>query len=202
MAYDKQKLMRFKIAVFKDADSKILSMQQELKNYETKELETTKNKKLSEIFFRMQKEVKILNSSYENKIAKKELELKNETLILRNNLIKKLYSSCFEQLEKFSSSQEYEQHLFESLKNYSKKIDLTDAKLQIRNTDLKLKNEILNVAQFKSVEVDPENKIGGFKIILIKKNILIDNTIYSLFEAEFAKFYQNCKLALNVSEMR
>ncbi|MDE5600662.1 MAG: hypothetical protein K2I60_03495, partial [Oscillospiraceae bacterium] len=89
MAYDEQKLLRFKESVLDDADKKIAQMKSDALKYEQTELENVKNQKYDKIFNYMQNKVRHLKWRYSRKITKKSLELKKETLIFRNDLVDK-----------------------------------------------------------------------------------------------------------------
>ena len=71
MSYDKQKLLRFQEAILEDADEKIDRMNQNISNYEQRELNNAKQKQLEEIFIYMQNRVRHVKSEFNYKLSKK-----------------------------------------------------------------------------------------------------------------------------------
>ena len=201
MIYDKQKLSRFKESVFKDVNLQIENMQKKILIYKNTEIESIKNKKLSEIFNFMQNEIQKLNFNYKNDRTKKKLEIKNEILKFRNNLIKNFYEKLKQKIITYTKTNDYENYLKKHIKIVCENLNFKVSTLLLSHSDFKFKEQILDFAKFNSVEIDKQNELGGFKIIISDKKILIDKTLKNILENEFKNFYQNHKLILNISEM-
>lgn len=197
MAYNKQKLLRFKEAILKEADFKIIELKKNSLNAEKIEIETSKNRKLNEIFIDMQKSIKEIKYDFEKKFSKKVLELKNEILIFRNSLIENFKKTCRKEIEKFTQTSEYENYLIEKIKKSCNNLNLTKAKLKLKRLDLKFKDKISNLLNFETIEADDSIKMGGFKIVLEEQKILIDETLTNSLEKSFKNFNKNYELALN-----
>ena len=202
MAYDKQKLFRFKESVLKDIDTQIQNMQNKILVYKNTEIEALKNKKLNEIFNFMQDEIRNLNSHYEKKITKKKLQIKNEILVFRNNLINKIYKNLKNKILSYVQTDNYEKFLEQHLKKIVENLNLKNSVLLLKPYDLKFKEKNSIFTKFNSIKTDEKIKLGGFKIILTDQKILIDKTLDNIFECEFNNFYKNKKIILNTSEMR
>ncbi len=202
MAYNKQKLLRFKESILKNIDFKISKIKEKSLNYEKTELEATENQKLNELFNLMQSKVKNLNSQYRKKFNQVELELKTEILFHRNRLINQVYNDCRNELLKFNQTKSYPLLLIKFLKIDCGKFNLDKSTLFIKSDDLKFKPDFLNIAKFKEIEIDTTNNLGGYKIILNGGKILIDRTLSTLFNSAFENFYKNCDLNLTYVEKR
>lgn len=198
MAYNKQKLLRFKETILKNVDFEIMEIKNKIASHEKTELEAAKNKKLDEIFNFMQSNARAIRLSFKQKLSKESLKLRNEILELRNSLIEKFKKNCEKELQNFAQTPNYETYIIESIKNNCQNLNLAEATLKLKRTDLKIKSKILAIANFSSIEADDLIKIGGFKIILKNQKILIDKTLTNLLENEIRNFNKNCELTLNI----
>ena len=64
-----------------------------------------------------------------------------------------------------------------------------------------MQEQILNYVRFNAIEIDKQNNLGGFKIVLPNQKFLIEKTLASVLECEFKNFYKNYKIILNISDM-
>lgn len=196
MAYDEQKLLRFKESVLNDADKKIAQMKSDALKYEQTELENIKNQNYDKIFNYMQNKVRDIKWKYSRKITKKSLELKKETLVFRNELVNKLFKQCEQEIINFINSDKYKEYLLNLVKKSSSDFVCDNAKIKIRKEDLKLKEELLELPGISKVEVDDENQFGGFKLIDEKCNLMLDETIASKLDSERKYFYKTSMLTI------
>ncbi len=196
MAYDEQKLLRFKESVLNDADKKIAQMKSDALKYEQTELENIKNQNYDKIFNYMQNKVRDIKWKYSRKITKKSLELKKETLVFRNELVNKLFKQCEQEIINFINSDKYKEYLLNLVKKSSSDFVCDNAKIKIRKEDLKLKEELLELPGISKVEVDDENQFGGFNLIDEKCNLMLDETIASKLDSERKYFYKTSMLTI------
>ena len=196
MSYDKQKLLRFQEAILEDADEKIARMNQNISNYEQRELNNARQKQLEEIFIYMQNRVRHVKSEFNYKLSKKSLDFKKKILSFRNDLIKQVIKQSEREILDFVNSDKYKDYLLNKIKQVFDEFNFNDAEIRIRREDLKLKKDLLMFKNVSSVLADEQNKLGGFVLIDKQSNIIIDKTISSILSNQRQHFLKTSGLII------
>ncbi len=196
MSYDKQKLLRFQEAILEDADEKIARMNQNISNYEQRELNNAKQKQLEEIFIYMQNRIRHVKSEFNYKLSKKSLDFKKKILSFRNELIKQVMQQSEKEILDFVNSDKYKDYLLNKIKQVFDELNFNDTEIKVRREDLKLKKDLLMFKNISSVLVDDQNKLGGFVLIDKQSNIVIDKTISSILNNQRQHFLKTSGLII------
>lgn len=196
MSYDKQKLLRFQEAILEDADEKIARMNQNISNYEQRELNNAKQKQLEEIFIYMQNRVRHVKSEFNYKLSKKSLDFKKKILSLRNDLIDQVIQQSEKEILDFVNSDKYKDYLLNKVKQVFNEFNFNDTEIRVRHEDLKLKKDLLMFKSVSSVLADEQNKLGGFIIIDKQSNIIIDKTISTILNSQRQHFLKTSGLII------
>ncbi len=196
MSYDKQKLLRFQEAILEDADEKIARMNQNISNYEQRELNNARQKQLEEIFIYMQNHVRHVKSEFNYKLSKKSLDFKKKILSFRNDLIKQVIQQSEKEILDFINSDKYKYYLLNKIKQVFDEFNFSDAEIRVRREDLKLKKDLLMFKNVSSVLADEQNKLGGFVLIDKQSNIIIDKTISSILSNQRQHFLKTSGLII------
>lgn len=108
---------------------------------------------------------------------------KKSLIELRNQSTEKIFSNVRKKVEDFVNSDKYEKYLINQIEG-AKNMYGSDMEVFIINKDIKYKGVIFSATAIE-VKISQENFIGGCKIIVTNKNIIIDNTIETkLIEAK------------------
>ena len=196
MSYDKQKLLRFQEAILEDADEKIARMNQNISNYEQRELNNAKQKQLEEIFIYMQNRIRHVKYEFNYKLSKKSLDFKKKILSFRNELIKQVMQQSEKEILDFVNSDKYKDYLLNKIKQVFDEFNFNDTEIKVRREDLKLKKDLLMFKNISSVLVDDQNKLGGFIIVDKQSNIVVDKTISSILNNQRQHFLKTSGLII------
>lgn len=196
MSYDKQKLLRFQEAILEDADEKIARMNQNISNYEQRELNNVRQKQLEEIFIYMQNRVRHLKSEFNYKLAKKSLDFKKKILSFRNELIEQVIQQSEKKILDFVNSDKYKDYLLNKVKQVFDEFNFNDTEIKVRHEDLKYKKDLLMFKNLSNVLVDDQNKLGGFIVIDKQSNIVIDKKISTILNDQRQHFLKTSGLII------
>ena len=196
MAYDEKKLLNFKNSIIKQAQENSKKLIEEALTKKEEELKNLEQQTLEEIFSYMQNEIKNIKAYYEHELTKEIFNFKKQTLAFRNELIDKIYEICINNIKNFTKSEEYKEYLINKVEKIALKNNCENIKILIKKEDLVLKENLLNLQNVSDVQVDYENKLGGFKILDLNNNIEIDESFSSILDEAMKNFYENSKLNL------
>ena len=195
MSYDEKKLTSFKDIILKDAEKKaeeikinILKLKEELK-------ETERNA-IKEILPKAEEKINNLKSNYKFKLAKKTFEMEKEILNFKNEEIKKIYSLCEKNLNRFTKSENYVNYLLDKIQKTLRENSCNEVIIKLKEEDLILKEQISSIKEIKKFEKDPNINLGGFILVDTKKAIEIDETFETLLKKVFKNFYKTSELNL------
>ena len=195
MSYDEKKLTSFKDIILKDAKKKaeeikinILKLKEELK-------ETEKNA-IREVIPKIEEKINNLKSNYKFKLAKKTFEMEKEILNFKNEEIKKIYSLCEKNLNRFTKSENYVNYLLDKIQKTLRENSCNEVIIKLKEEDLIFKEQISSIKEIKKFEKDPNINLGGFILVDTKKAIEIDETLETLLKKVFKDFYKTSELNL------
>lgn len=197
MAYDENKLKQFKNTVLSEAEKEIEKIKKETIDFEKTELEKARQDEYDKIFNVMQERVHDIQWKYKRELTKKSLNVKREILILRNELVEKLFLEAREKLLAFSKSNDYEHFLIELAKKVYNDFKCDDIEILLREDDMKFKDAFKKIFNIDSFSIDKTNKLGGFKVINHKDNILLDCTIEDKLLKQRRLFYENSSFEIS-----
>ena len=196
MSYDEKKLVNFKELILNDAKEKAKKIEEESMAFEKEELKKIEESSNVKALEELEREVKNLKSEYEYKLSKKSFEIKKAILEKRNCLIEDLFEKCRKTILNFTTTKEYEEYVINKIKKYVEPNISYKILVKISKADFKLKENILNISEFLELEEDFKIKLGGFKVVDLKKSIEFDETFDSSLENLFEDFFKNSKLNL------
>lgn len=196
MSYDKQKLLRFQESILEDADEKIARMNQNISNYEQRELNNVKQKQLEEIYIYMQSHVRHLKSEFNYKLAKKSLDFKKKILSFRNELIEQVIQKSEQEILSFINSDKYQDYLLNKVKQVFYEFNFNEAEIKLRPEDLKFKKDLLMFDNVSDVLEDSQNKLGGFIVIDKQSNIVVDKKISTILNNQRQHFLKTSGLVI------
>lgn len=196
MSYDKQKLLRFQESILEDADEKIARMNQNISNYEQRELNNVKQKQLEEMYIYMQGRVRHLKSEFNYKLAKKSLDFKKKILSFRNELIEQVIKKSEQEILSFINSDKYKDYLLNKVKQIFCEYNFNKAEIRIRQEDLKFKKDLLMFDDVSDVLADSQNKLGGFVVIDKRSNIVVDKKISTILNNQRQHFLKTSGLVI------
>ena len=146
MSYDEKKLTSFKDIILKDAKKKaeeikinILKLKEELK-------ETEKNA-IREVIPKIEEKINNLKSNYKFKLAKKTFEMEKEILNFKNEEIKKIYSLCEKNLNRFTKSENYVNYLLDKIQKTLKENSCNEVIIKLKEEDLIFKEQISSIKE-------------------------------------------------------
>jgi len=199
MSYENEKLERFSNAVNEEIEVQIQQIIADAEASKNELIEKANDSSLSIAYDKIKEEIKKTQSKFVRIISKAELESKREILLFRENISSKVIENVKTSLIKFTSSEKYKSFLIslakKSIENYS---DEKDIVFYISSSDMKFKDEIEN-SFGENVVVEESNKIklGGIRIFLKNKNILIDKTLDIALQENKEQFNNSESLRLN-----
>ena len=198
MAYDNEKLQRFEQSVLMEAEKKIKDIQAETEKVKADELENTRQKEYDKMFSVMQEQVHQLQLKYRQEVTKVELDGKRELLEFRNQLAEKVFQEAEAKLIKFTDTKEYASFLLTSIQTAAEAFSGEPVIISVQKKDLSLSEKIRKLVPTATVQVDPANKLGGFKLIQSEKNVLQDETFANDLDKQRQEFYRTCGLTIAV----
>ncbi len=199
MSFNKDKLRAFENAILQETDEKISQLEEEVKEYEKREIEKAKNDDYNRMFNYMQEKVQEIKHKYRQDITRYELQTKRSIFMYRNSLAQKIFDEVSEKLVEFSNSDKYFDFIVDKLNESLKVFPCETGKILVSKKDLQLLEKIKEkVPAITDVLVDKKNHLGGFTLINEEAGLLIDQTFKTLIEDEKQKFYSSCGMTVNI----
>lgn len=199
MSFNKDKLRAFENAILQETDEKISQLEEEVKEYEKREIEKAKNDDYNRMFNYMQEKVQEIKHKYRQDITRYELQTKRSIFMYRNSLAQKIFDEVSEKLVEFSNSDKYFDFIVDKLNESLKVFPCETGKILVSKKDLQLLERIKEkVPAITDVLVDKKNHLGGFTLINEEAGLLIDQTFKTLIEDEKQKFYSSCGMTVNI----
>ncbi|MGI6095242.1 MAG: V-type ATP synthase subunit E [Lachnospiraceae bacterium] len=159
---------------------------QELESYKKKlaaQLEEHKEAKLRQAEFELKTESDNLKRQINKSISTKQLHIKRKLSLKQQELKTQLFTEVKSLLEKFTSTPAYTEYLTNKIKTAAAFAGGDEIHFYISPDDAALQADLSSRTGYQ-VEIAKEPFFGGMKAVIPGKNILIDNTLSSLFEAE------------------
>lgn len=148
-----------------------------------------KTKELEDLSSKTIKEEKIkIDQEFNKEVIQKVSTYKKDLMSLRNRYEAELFSDVKSDLDKFIASNEYVNFLVKEIRG---SLDgSNNFKLYLTKRDISHKEDITKEFKDVNLEILPsdEDFIGGFKIVIVDKNILMDNSFKTRLQEEKEKF--------------
>lgn len=160
------------------------------------------DKAISEIQSETQKEAKTvldqqlneLTLEYTVKNSKITEEQNRKLMLKREALTAKLFQEVEHKLRVFVASEEYVSYLQEEVQALA--LDDEAIVFYIRKEDEKYRKDIFQLHENVQVKIDPNIKVGGFRMENEQAGIVVDETFDSRLEDEKKWFYANSSLSI------
>lgn len=199
MSFNKEKLRQFENAILDETNQKISQLEEEVKEYEKREIEKAKNDDYNRMFNYMQDKVQEIKNKYRQDVTKYELQTKRSIFMYRNSLAEKVFDEVCEKLTDFTKSDKYFDYLVNKIEESFKVFPCDRAKLLVCKKDLEIALKLQQqISQIEEVVTDRKNTLGGFTLVNEEKGLLIDQTFSALIEEEKQKFYSLCGMTVNI----
>lgn len=199
MSFNKDKLKAFENAILQETDQKISELEEEVREYEKREIEKAKNDDYNRMFNYMQERVQEIKHKYRQDITKYELQTKRCVFMYRNELSQKIFDEVLEKLVEFSKTEKYLDFLISKVSESLKVFPCDTAKILLTKKDIELGEKIREkIPAITEVLADKKNQMGGFTLVNEEAGLLIDQTFKTLIEDEKQKFYSSCGMTVNI----
>lgn len=182
-------------AIQNSAEKEKQQIEDEIKALKEAELKKSEDEGLSEAFEFIQKEIEKKRASIRTELAKKERQSLAELFMLRKEMTEKVFARATEKLTAFTQTSEYKEKLLDSAKKLSELFGSNACTLQVKESDLRFKDEIASA--FKTtpkIETDNTIKLGGIKGVCTSMKIIADETLDSRLELQYDWFIRNSTL--------
>lgn len=163
---------------------------QELESYKAKlaeQLAEHKETKQRQAEFELKAESDSLKRQMNKSISTEQLQIKRKLSLKQQELKAQLFEEVKTLLKSFASSPEYLDYLEKKIKNAAAFAEEDEVHYYLSSSDAALQAE-LSARTGATIKVSKENFLGGIQAVIPAKNILIDNSISSVFEETKAKY--------------
>lgn len=185
MNIDEKLKMLYKISV-KEAEEKKESTLNEInKEFETqcsnykKRAEEKSEKKLKNEKFNIEQEVN-------KKITEVSIDTKKRLIELRKELTKNIFENVLNKLNDYTNTEEYKEYLVNTIENAVNEFG-SEIDVYVVENDKKYIDYIFDKTKIKP-KISEEDFIGGTKISIKNKNIIVNNTLKLKFDDEKNSF--------------
>ncbi|MGN0601616.1 MAG: V-type ATP synthase subunit E [Oscillospiraceae bacterium] len=194
MAED-NKLMRFKNAVFTEAENRadnLISKARKDAEKKRKDIESTVLSKEKSEFLKIEKNSQ---ARIVREISAKQLNSKRNVLLYRKSIENKVLTKVEENLKEFRNSGEYDKYLLKLADACINKFPGEEGIVFLGRQDEKYA-EIIREKTGVEVKIDPTVVLGGLAMSFPQINVLLDCTFDSALEEEKENFCNISELAL------
>ncbi|NBK98992.1 MAG: hypothetical protein EOM50_13425 [Erysipelotrichia bacterium] len=147
--------------------------------------------------YAMQRKMSEANSMQAKKMAELSAEKNNRINEKRRYIEDMVFSQAKEALLAYTQSDQYLDALVKKIDTLSKKVDMANSTLYLKETDLKWKDKIADFIKADcKIEASANIVIGGFIVENKKAGIIIDESYDSLLEDQKEWFYANSGLVI------
>lgn len=184
-----EKTAKFEQAINSAADAEIKgyleqaqkAAEEALKSVNTEYLDKSDNSFLSE--------TEKIKKSFEHQLSQKQFDASREVFAHRTKRVEELFSQLKQEIADFTQTYEYENKLFEIIKEIEGDYPFDEATvLYVRQKDLdKVKEKYPKL----KVEVDKKIKLGGVSVFYPNMSLFLDKTFDNSFENQKAEFVNN-----------
>lgn len=179
-------------AINSDAVNKCTEIENEIRNYEQKELDSAKKEAEEKADdFRKYEEERILSEISREQSAKANAA-KMKLTEKRNEITQNVLKEAEERIIEFANSDAYEKFLKKSAKNLAEEFYKENFKICIRKADEKY---IKMLEKFGKVQIDNSIVLGGIKLKF--KSVTADDTLDKRLKEKAENFKSTCKLNIN-----
>ncbi len=179
-------------AINSDAVNKCTEIENEIKNYEQKELQLAREEAEEKAAdFRKYEEERILSEISREQSAKANAAKANLTE-KRNEITGSVLAQAEKRIIDFTNSEAYEKFLKKSAKNLADEFYKENFKICIRKADEK---HIKILEKFGQVQIDNSIVLGGIKLKF--KSVTADDTLDKRLKEQVENFKSTCKLNIN-----
>lgn len=194
---DKEKLGRFIDAVNSVTDKQVQDILSEARQERDRIVMAAAASAESAGQRSLEENLKMTRSKYVRETSKAELEMKKQTLKVREELTAKLFDSVVKKLEEFVKTEEYPKLLEKRL---SEETDLEGACVCVSPRDMRLAGRLKKAAKGITVTADDSVKYGGFYLLRSSKGTVTDRTFDCILREQQSLFSSKNILSADESD--
>lgn len=196
--YDnEEKTSKFLDAINKAAEEHRRHVDEEVKNFSKAEMERAEKEIHDECHRHIDKRVAEIRAKAENQLSQYEGDKKEELILQRAALQKKIFDAAAEKIEAFTQTDAYAQALAAKAKKLGAYFSASDCLILVRESDLKYQDVLVKAfGRTCSVAADEEIVLGGIKVQSLEHKLLIDDTYDSRILEQELWFEKNSHLKI------
>ncbi len=197
MSVFEDKLKKFEAVVVKEATKKKQKCLEEIDQYKEEELARADNAVLSQAYTLIQQKIAEIKAENLRRVSKKELELRQDLLTVRSELMRSVFDGVAAKLGAFTESPAYSQYLADGVRKAAASGGIGEWTVCVREKDLAFADALKKAAGFPcKVEAAQDIQLGGFKLLCYEKGVVIDESFDSLLADERAYFRRSSGLSI------
>ena len=196
---EQDKLSKFRGAVFSNIEKQIQEIEAETEELKKASLAQTENEQLNNAYAYIQNNVAKIKNENKLLIAKKELALKQDVLLKREEYRGRLLDNIRSRLLEFVASADYKPYILEKLKNINGSYQLAGSIIRYKTGDTWFEQEAKQMIPSEGCkfEADSTIQIGGFVIRNDQSGFVIDETFEAKLQEQMPYFNQNCRICVD-----
>lgn len=197
MADLEEKEDKFSAAINHYAEEQRQKIENEIAEYKDKELKETENQVLAECNQMVEKELAQMRSRISQENAQREMDARRKLLKRRSEITAEVFSHVTEKLSNFVKSSDYPAFLEKSAKKFAEVLGQPGVTICLKSDDAKYEDAIRKAFGF-DCEFQPDGtiEIGGIKAFQPEMGVLVDETLDSLLEDQYAYFESHSGLTV------
>jgi len=178
MSQSEKKLDKFSSAVLKDAEEQRLKILAEIEEYRKNELEKAEEEILHDAYVMIQNEIASIKNKHSRKISLAELEGRRNQLILRDQLVGKVFEEAAAKIAAFTKTDGYRQYMIDLVKKSCDQIPEGSIIISVKKDDLFLSSDLIAASgRDAKVEANAVIQLGGVLVSNPEKGIVVDETL-------------------------
>ncbi|CDZ24452.1 hypothetical protein CCDG5_1338 [[Clostridium] cellulosi] len=178
MSQSEKKLDKFSSAVLKDAEEQRSKILAEIEEYRKNELEKAEEEILHDAYVMIQNEIASIKNKHSRKISLAELEGRRNQLILRDQLVGKVFEEAAAKIAAFTKTDGYRQYMIDLVKKSCDQIPEGSIIISVKKDDLFLSSDLIAASgRDAKVEANAVIQLGGVLVSNPEKGIVVDETL-------------------------
>ena len=198
MNSETEKLGRFSRAVYKLADDEADKLMSEAYADYDREIQQAGNDGLALSYEKIKEQVREIDKTYVQMLAKGELDAKRRVLLHREELSQKVFDKAAVLLERYLHSKDYEDYLVRVAFLAAEKFPDSQGEILVRSEDLPLLERLSDkLPKGYTLSCDKDIALGGLSVRFREHNLILDYTFDAAFEREKKNFFSSPALKLD-----